>query len=295
MSCWTYIHAPRTAAALVPSPHFCHAPPTLHDLLKPLLALTCAVGAAAWPAAAADLPEIKQTGTLRVIVMPLGPADEFFPVPVKTRTGFDRDVLDGFARLHRIKLEVVPVAGWDNLVPALLQGRGDVIAGRFTITEARLKQIAFTSEVFPSRNVVLTRKPHPPVESLEALKLEKVGTIRGSSMAEAVKAVVPAANIDDSLPPGGLPPALVAGKVTAVVLGIESAIAARNMDAELELGAFVGPPRSLAYGLRKQDTELLAALDDYVANVRKTTTWSRLVVEYFGGAAPEILRKARAN
>jgi ABC-type amino acid transport substrate-binding protein len=254
----------------------------------------CAL-AVAVPAAAADLADVKTRGALRVLVMPLGPADEFFPVPMQARTGFDRDVLDGFARLHRIKLEVVPVEGWDNLIPALLQGRGDVIAGRFTVTEARTKQIAFTSEVFPSRNVVLTRRPHPPVESVEALQKERVGTIRGSSMAEAVRAVVPAGNVDDSIPPGGLPAALVSGKVTAVVLGVESAIAARRIDSQIELGVFVGPPRSLAYGVRKQDTALLQALDEYVDNVRRTPTWSRLVVEYFGDAAPEILRKARAN
>jgi membrane-bound lytic murein transglycosylase F len=251
--------------------------------------------AAALPVAAADFADVKARGTLRVIVMPLSAADEFFPIPAGARPGFDREVLDGFAGLHRIKLEVVPVEGWDNLIPALLQGRGDMIAGRFTVTDTRLKQIAFTSEVFPSRNVVMTRKPHAPVATLEALRDEKVGTIKGSSMAEAVRAVVPASNVDDSFPPGGLPGALVAGKVSAVVLGIESAIAAQRHDPEIELGAFVGPPRSLAYGVRKQDAALLQALNEYIDNLRRTPTWSRLVVEYFGSAAPEILRKARAN
>jgi len=259
-------------------------------ILAVLIALAASV-----LAAAADLADVKARGTLRVIVMPLSATDEFFPVPAGARPGFDRAVLDGFAALHRIKLEVVPVEGWDNLIPALLQGRGDVIAGRFTVTDARLKQIAFTSEVFPSRNVVMTRKPHAPVATLEALREEKVGTIKGSSMAEAVRAVVPASNVDDSFPPGGLPGALVAGKVSAVVLGIESAIAAQRHDPEIELGAFVGPPRSLAYGVRKPDAALLQALNEYIDNLRRTPTWSRLVVEYFGGAAPEILRKARAN
>jgi membrane-bound lytic murein transglycosylase F len=259
-----------------------------------ILALLFAL-AASLPVGAADFADVKARGTLRVIVMPLSATDEFFPIPAGARPGFDRAVLDGFAGLHRIKLEVVPVEGWDNLIPALLQGRGDVIAGRFTVTDTRLKQIAFTSEVFPSRNVVMTRKPHAPVATVEALREEKVGTIKGSSMAEAVRAVVPAPNVDDSFPPGGLPGALSAGKVSAVVLGIESAIAAQRHDPEIELGAFVGPPRSLAYGVRKQDAALLQALNEYVDNVRRTTTWSRLVVEYFGDAAPEILRKARAN
>jgi ABC-type amino acid transport substrate-binding protein len=251
--------------------------------------------AAARPVSAADLADVKARGTLRVIVMPLSATDEFFPIPAGARPGFDRAVLDGFVALHRIKLEVVPVEGWDSLIPALLQGRGDLIAGRFTVTETRLKQIAFTSEVFPSRNVVLTRKPHAPVATLEALREEKVGTIKGSSMAEAVRAVVPAPNVDDSFPPGGLPGALAAGKVSAVVLGVESAIAAQRQDAEIELGVFVGPPRSLAYGVRKQDAALLQALNEYIDNVRRTPTWSRLVVEYFGTSAPDILRKARSN
>jgi ABC-type amino acid transport substrate-binding protein len=122
-----------------------------------------------------------------------------------------------------------------------------------------------------------------------------VGTIRGSSMAEAVKAVVPASSVDDSFPPGSLPGALAAGKVSAVVLGIESAIAAQRLDPQIELGPFIGPPRSLAYAVRKQDTALRQALDEYIDNLRKTPTWSRLVVEYFGDAAPEILKKARSN
>ena len=258
------------------------------------LALAVALLTAA-PLSAADLADVKARGTLRVIVMPLSATDEFFPLPAGARPGFDRALLDGFVALHRIKLEVVAVEGWDNLIPALLQGRGDLIAGRFTVTDTRLKQIAFTSEVFPSRNVVMTRKPHAAVATVEALRLEKVGTIKGSSMAEAVRDAVPASNVDDSFPPGGLPGALVAGKVSAVVLGIESAIAAQRDDPEIELGAFVGPPRSLAYGLRKQDAALLQALNEYIDNMRRTPTWSRLVVEYFGGAAPEILRKARAN
>ncbi len=251
--------------------------------------------ALAIPATAADLPEVTAKGGLRVIVMPLSATDEFFTVPPGTKPGFDREVLEGFARLHRIRLEVVAVDGWDNLVPALLQGRGDVIAGRFTVTDARKRQIAFTSEVFPSRNVVLTRKPHPALPTLEALRAEKVGTIRGSSMAEALRAAVPAANVDDSFAPGTLPAALVARKVGAVVLGIESAIAAQRQDPLIELGVFVGPPASLAYGVRKEDTALRKALDEYIENLRRTPTWSRLVVEYFGSAAPEILRKARAK
>ena len=37
----------------------------------------------------------------------------------------------------------------------------------------------------------------------------------------------------------------------------------------------------------------LSKLSDDIDNLRRTPTWARLVVKYFGEAAPEILRKAR--
>ncbi len=47
--------------------------------------------------------------------------------------------------------------------------------------------------------------------------------------------------------------------------------------------------------MRKEDPALLAPLNEYIGNLRRTPTWGRLVVKYFGEAAPEILRRARAQ
>jgi ABC-type amino acid transport substrate-binding protein len=243
-----------------------------------------------------DLPEAKTRGTLRVLMVPVAPSDEFFASQGGPRPGLDREILEGFSSFEHLKLEVVVAKGWDALVPDLMAGKAELIAGRFTATDARKKVIAFTTEVFPTRDVVLTRNPHRPVTTLEDLRKEKVGTIRGSSMSEAVfQAGVPASHVDDSIPAGGLPGALKDGRAGAVVLGIESAIAARRDDPEIELGLLLGHPGSLAYGVRKDEPELLKALDAYIDNVRHTATWNRLVVKYFGEQAPEVLRRARGD
>jgi polar amino acid transport system substrate-binding protein len=261
-------------------------------LILPLGLGLCAAGAI--HAAAADLDEVTQRGSLRVLAVLVNQQESF--VSARPGVGLDRELLEGFATLHRVKLTTVPLAGWDRLVPALLEGRGDVIAGRFTVTEARKKQIDFTVEVFPTRNVVLTRKPHRVVTTLEELRHERVGTVKGTSMADAVAAAeVPPSNVDDSIPTGTLPAALKTGRVTAIVLGVENAIADRREDPELQLGIFLGPPGSLAWGVRKPDTKLREALDEYITSVRRTPTWSRLVVKYFGEDAPEVLKKARAD
>jgi peptidoglycan lytic transglycosylase F len=251
--------------------------------------LSLAASALAASASAQDLSEIQARGTLRVLAVTS--AEQTFFVSDAPRGGFDWEMLEGFAKLQKVSLELVAIDAWDELIPALLKDRGDLIAGGFTATDPRRKQIAFTAETFPTRSVVVSRGRK--VEALADLKREKVGTIRGSSMIEDLTAVgVPAASIDAEIESGQLLAALKSGRVTAGVDGIEAALVAKTRDPELQIGPFVGQPASLAWGVRKPAARLLAALDEYIANARRTPTWNRLAVKYFGPAAPEILRNS---
>lgn len=240
----------------------------------------------------ADLPEIQKAATLRVLVVDGSPA--FFALGAGGDPGFDRELLDGFAALHKLTLKPVEVPAWNALLPSLLEGKGDVVGGGVTVTPGRSKQIDFSVEVFPTRHVVVTRQPHRLVETLDQLREERVGTIRGSSMAELIASLgVRPANVDDGLPSGGAPEALRKGRITATVSGVEDAFLYQRADPSIRIGMFVGPSGSLAFGVRKNSPRLKAALDEYVTNVRRTPTWSRLVLKYFGAQAPELLRKAR--
>jgi ABC-type amino acid transport substrate-binding protein len=256
-----------------------------------LLAVLCGAALSVPLAAAQDLAALKSSGRLRVLAVPVNEGPQFIAVE-KPQEGFDAEILGGFARLHGLAVEVVPVETWDGLVPALLKGKGDVVAGGFTDTAARRAQIAFTVEVFPTRDVALSRKPNPPITTMEEFRKAHVGTIKGTSMSDAV-AAAGVAKWDNDLPPGGVQAALREGRVTAAVDGLESALVAARSDPDVQLGLFVGAAQSLAYGVRKDSPQLLSSLNEYLANTRRSGTWNRLAVKYFGPAAPEILRRAR--
>lgn len=246
------------------------------------------------PGLAADLPEIKQRGALRVLGVLDAREPEFFSLKSQATPGFDIEILAGFAKAHKVELKVVPAAGWAGLVPALVGGKGDLIAGRFSATPQRRRVIEFTHEVFPTRTVMVTRKPHAGVATLEGLKAERVGTIAGSSMYEALLAAgIPPDRIDASLDSGELSQALRSGKASAAAWWLEGAIQAQHRDPDLSLGLVLGPPESLAYGVRKEDQALLAALNDHLQVVRSSGILNRLTIKYFGDAAPAILKKAR--
>ena len=235
--------------------------------------------------------ELRKPGLLQVIVVDGSPA--FFRLKGAGEPGLDREILDGFARLHGLSVKAVAAPGWGALVPWLVEGRGDVIAGGVTETPARAQKIAFTGEVMPTRQVLVTRKPTRVLATLDDLRHEKVGTVKGSSMAETLQAA--GIDFDSGIPSGGVPEALRSGRATATLSGIEDALLYQRDDASIQIGGFVGAPGSLAFGVRKDAPQLNAALDQYIANLRRTPTWGRLIVKYFGDRAPELLKRARGQ
>jgi ABC-type amino acid transport substrate-binding protein len=256
------------------------------------LALGIALGAPY--ALARDLPDIVKSGRLRVAAVVEEKDPEFLSLR-GGMPGFDREILEGFAHRHGLKIEFVVVPTWEGLVPVLISGKGDLIAGRVSDTPSRRRQVEFTNEVFPTRVVVVTRKPRPRIGDGQELAALKVGTIPGTSMAEALAALgIPSTKIV-TMAAGGLSDALREGRVEAAVWQLEGAILAQRKDPDLELGAFLGAPHSLAFGTTKAQPALLAALNDHIRLVRETGTWNRLVVKYFGAAAPEILGRVRRS
>jgi ABC-type amino acid transport substrate-binding protein len=246
-------------------------------------------------AAGADLTEIKTRGVLRVLAVLQTPTPEFFSVDPKQPPGFDREILDGFGKAHGLKVEFIPVPSWDLLVPALLEGKGDMIAGRVSHTPTRAKAIDFTAEVFPTRDIVFNFAPRPPIATREQLlALPKVGTLRGSSMAESLRAAgYPVERTVYPAVPETMPDLVGSGELAAGVWVLEAAMVWQQTHKDLQIGLPLGEPQSLAYGVPKGTPLLLAALNDHIRLVKQSGTWNRLTVKYFGAQAPDILKRAR--
>jgi ABC-type amino acid transport substrate-binding protein len=246
------------------------------------------------PGHALDLGAIKTRGTLRVIAE-VGEQPEEFSFKEGADPGFEREIVQGFARLQHLRLAVVPIKGWDERIPALLRGDGDVIVG-LTDTEARRKLIDFTAETIPTRNVVVSHIPHPTVNSVEDLRKEQVGVVKGTSWAQAAAdAGVLPARIEsfDKLDP--LLEALKRGKLGATVMAVSDFTLAAKRNPGLRAGVFLGPPGHQAWGVRKEDKELAKAMNAYIENLRRTSSWSQLIIKYFGEEALSVLGRARAQ
>jgi ABC-type amino acid transport substrate-binding protein len=259
--------------------------------MRPPHLLALALGAALAAPAAADLPELQKRGTLRVLAA-TEEQPEMFTFRGGAEPGFEREMLEGFARLQRLRFVVVPVRAFQERIPALLRGEGDVIVGLIDSPERRL-QIAFTEEVMPARHVVVTYASRRPVATLAQFRAERVGLLKGTTWEKAAQeagvpeeAQVPFADL------GSLLGALRTGQVTATVMSVSDMTLAMKRDPRLQAGLFLGEPGHAAWGLRKEDRQLRAALDEYLQYMRRSASWNRLVVKYFGEQALLVLGKS---
>jgi len=258
--------------------------------------------AALWVAApvlaiAAPAPAPRPDGeVLRVLVVPDGTRSEFVSAePKAVNPGFERELLEGFAKSRKRHVEVTGAKSWDDLVPALEEGRGDLIAGHFTRTADREQHMTFTDGILPTRTVVITRKPRPAVITLEELRKVKIGAVKASASLESLQdAGVPPAHITEGTQEE-MVDLLRSGKVDAIARAAPLAILNQREDPALQLGVFVGPPSQFAWGVRKSDTALRDALNEHLQLARRTGAWNRLVVKYFGQAAIEILKQAESR
>jgi ABC-type amino acid transport substrate-binding protein len=243
------------------------------------------------PAARADLDGIAARGSVRVLAG-LGEDPAWFSLEGGEAPGFEREVLEGFARLHKVRLEVVPVERWEEAISMLLQARGDLLAG-VNDTPARRLRVDFTAELLPARNVVVTRRPRPRIQKLEDLRAARVAVVPSTTWAEALESAgVPASRrivVEDV---AAAVEAIRAGRATATVTDVLDFLLQRRRDAELEPGMELGGALSSAWAVRKTDPQLRQALDAYLAALRGSPNWSRLLVKYFGDDAPAVLGRA---
>jgi membrane-bound lytic murein transglycosylase F len=128
---------------------------------------------------AGDLPEIRERGTLRVLV-PTLERRSFLPrrgSPLDS----ERELIGMFAEQEGLEPFWITVDSRSDLIPLLLDGHGDLVAANLTATPERREHVAFTVPVKRVREQVVTRRSDRTIERPEDLEGRRVAVRRSSS------------------------------------------------------------------------------------------------------------------
>src|SRR5262249_3081947 len=129
-----------------------------------------------------DLPEIKKRGVLRMLTRNDGVS---YFLDRGSRAGFDYEIMRMVAEELGVQLEVVVAPSGDQLLPWLLEGRGDVVAAQLAVTPERVGQVAFSEPYLDTEDVVVKRAGDP-LTAVEGMAHERVHVRRSSSFASTL-------------------------------------------------------------------------------------------------------------
>ena len=259
-----------------------------------------------------DLPEMRKQRLVRALVV-YGPTDFFFHegkprgIQVDLVREYEKFLNKGKRReTDRVFIAFVPVP-FEQLIPSLLEGKGDLIAHFLTPTPEREKKLLFASgEEQDVSELVVMHKDQPPVQRLEDLAGRKVYVLRNSSYLEHLEALNEEF-IDRGLQPIHIEPADerlrsedILELVNAGVVGItvvddyKARLWAQVLpDIRVLEEVAVSEGNSIGWGVRKGNPELKKSLDRFARKVKKGTLIGNLLIKRYYATTDWIDNPAR--
>ena len=204
--------------------------------------------------------------------------------------GFDVDLATEICKRMAAKCTFVE-SDFDALIPSLKAKKVDAIIASLSITEKRQQEIAFSDKLYAADSRLIAPKGSTLQPTLDSLKGKTIGLLQGTTQETfanehwrpAGVTVVPYANQDLVYQD------LAAGRIDAA---FQDEFAASEGFLKQPAGkeyAFAGPSVKddkifgvgTGMGMRKESTELKAAVDKAFASMRQDGTYDQLAKKYF--------------
>ena len=235
------------------------------------------------------LEEIVKSGYIRVLTRN---NDTSFFIYRGHRMGFDYEMGKKLAQKLGIRVDMIITNGWNDMLPALLKGEGDVIAAEVTVTEERKKHALFAEPWAHAHEVVIWKDGSPPIKSAEDLAGKDVHVRRGSTYYDTLAA------LNEKLEAQGKPKVMI--KVVpeedetdtilqAISRGEYIYTVADDLLANIHtaywpnlvIGPAVSPERDIAWAVRPRDTKLKATIDALLRDMKRKPDFNVLKRKYF--------------
>lgn len=194
--------------------------------------------------------------------------------------GFDIDI--GNAIAEEMGLEPNPVTTpFETIIQGLNTNRFDAIIGSMSKTKAREEQVSFSEPYYYSGGAIFVRAGNTEIKSVDDLKDKKIGVV-----AQTTYDTVAQEHTEDiqiySSDVVALQDLAIEGRLDAVITADVVGFEAQNEGLEIEM---VGDPLWIeqpSIAVRKDDTELLKAIDEALAAIIENGKYEEISEKWFG-------------
>ena len=201
--------------------------------------------------------------------------------------GFEIDLGNAICSQAELSCEFI-INDWDSIIPNLLAGNYDLIMAGMSITDERMETIDFTQNYFPPdpSRFVAAAGAGIDISALEGKRIGvQGGTIQAAYAEENLSSnntVVSFGTADQAMAD------MAAGNLDTIIADgayLDPVVAASGGAIEF-VGEDVMIGNGIGAGIRKDETELKAKLDEALTALKADGTVDKLIAQWFDGRGP---------
>ena len=223
--------------------------------------------------------------------------------------GYEYELLNLFAKHLNVDLKIKVTSGIDRAIDQLNQGEGDIIAFPLTITKERNKYVSFTKPHFNSYQVLVQRKPRGWRQmTLDAINDslirnpvdligKEVHVLANSSFETRLRHLSEEIGGDVIIRPDttsseseSLIRRVATGELDFTIADHMMARVNASYYPDLDINTPVSVAQQVAWATRKNSPELLKAMNDWLANIKKEATFMVIYNRYFRSPRTSVVR-----
>ncbi|HBK60730.1 MAG TPA: basic amino acid ABC transporter substrate-binding protein, partial [Firmicutes bacterium] len=193
--------------------------------------------------------------------------------------GFDIDLIRAIGAAAGMEVQIVNTA-WDGLIPGLLTGNYDCIMSAMTITDDRLKAVAFSDPYVSAGQVIVTQAKDSSIQTVEDLEGKKIsvqiGTTGDLAASDIKNAIVKRFN----MAPDAIQEVRNGGAAACIIdLAVAAEIAQEYKDIKF------GEPFTMEYygiAIRKNNADLVKKINKALASIKVSGEYDKIYADWFG-------------
>lgn len=223
--------------------------------------------------------------------------------------GYDYELLNLFAKHLKVHLKIKVTSGADDAIQKLNNGEGDILAFPIAVTKERRKHVSFTRPHYTSYQVLVQRKPHDwrklkqeqinesVIRNPAELIGKEVHILKNSAFKQRLQNLSEETGGDiiireDST--GAETESLIRqvaqGAIDYTVANHTIASVNASYYPDLDVNTILSLPQQLSWAVRKSSPALLAALNEWLATIKKEPTFMVIYNKYYKSPRTSLIR-----
>ena len=232
------------------------------------------------------LERIQESGTITVVTH--NSANCYYTYRDQNM-GFEYDLAKAFADFLGVELKVKVPESWDQLLPSLGKGVGEVVAAGITITPSRLESVDFSRGYLSVQQKAIINKKNKEIKSIDDLKGKSIHVRQGTSYEERLRTLKRDGldmriKVREDVLTEELMEAVAQGEIEVTIADSNVALLNRRYYPDVRIAFPIEKPQSLGWAVKKDERALLSKINEFFETIQENGTFEDIYNRYYAYA-----------